>query len=646
MFTDIEGSTKLWESAPDRMREALAVHDEVVAEGTERHSGFVFKRAGDSFCAAFKEPRHALQAALDIQRRLASTNWPTAEPIRARIGIHTGTAQIRDEDYFGPTLNRVSRLMAAGHGGQILLSGATHRILIEDLPAEVELVSLGSHRLKDLDRPEDIYQVNVEGLVSDHPPLRTASQSGGGPIERAEQAYHSKQWKKVAEILGEVEAVSELDGPQHELFGYALWWLGEHDQIIRRFELAYNAFVAEGKPERAAKAAVELAELHAHNLSPDLAAGWVRRASRLLESDDDSSAKGYLLRWESVQAFDRGDLEAALTLADRVGQIGRANSDGNLEVLSLVDRGRILVATGRLEEGMSLMDEAMTAAVAGDVTPAIVGRSYCNMLAVCDQTGDIRRAAEWSQAAEQWCEESEASPYPGICRIYKAEVMWLNGDWVGAETEVLRASGELGLYTDISGEAWYQYGVMRLRAHDLDGAEQAFQEALTRGREPVPGYAYVLKERGDLDSAIDLLNRSLDGGLSKLDRARFLPALIELSVEKGDLDTASQAVEELTEIAELARSDYFHAQAAHGRGAIELAREPGAAIDHLREAARSFSRLRLPFESARARSDLAKAYIADGAEAFAKLELDAARSEFRRLGAEAEVKTVELLLGV
>jgi tetratricopeptide (TPR) repeat protein len=536
--------------------------------------------------------------------------------------------------------------MSVGHGGQILLSSSTQRLLIDELPDGVGLLSLGVHALKDLDRSEEIFQVVAGDLATEFPPLHTEPNSEAGPGGQAAHAFDEKDWERVVDLLTQLEADSKLTGRQHEMMGFALWWLGRHDRIVSRFEHAYHTFMAEGDSEGAASAALELAELHAHSLAADVATGWVRRAERLLEGDEESSARGYLLRWQAVAAFEKDkDLDLAISLSEKVAEIGRANMDGNLEVLALQDQGRFLVAAGRLDEGMPLMDEAMIAAVAGDVTPINVGRSYCNMLAVCDQTGDIRRAAEWTKTAEEWCQESESSPYPGVCRIFKAEMMWLNGDWVGAESEVMRASGELGLYTDISGEAWYQYGVMRVRAGDYEGAEEAFQEALTRGREPAPGYAYVLRHQGLADSAVDMLQRSLaDPSVSKLDRARFLPALAEFSLDQGDTETSRRATEELEEIGQLARSDYFLAQAAHRRGLIELMEEPSTAINSLRMAVKAFSKLRLPYESAKARSDLAKAYIADGAQALATLELKSAKAEFERLGSTTDAELAEALL--
>ena len=378
-----------------------------------------------------------------------------------------------------------------------------------------------------------------------------------------------------------------------------------------------------------------------------MSAAWQRRAERLLDDDEDSVAKGYLLRWQAVRAFDSaGDIEKALELSRRVEEIARIQSDGSLEALALQDQGRILIAAGKMDEGMALMDEAMVAAVAGDVNPIVVGRSYCNMLAVCDETGDVRRAGEWSEAAERWCAEADSSPYPGACRIYKAEIMWQKGDWVGAESEVMTASVELGWMADFVGEAWYQYGAIRLRVGDYEGAEQAFQEALTRGREPVPGYALLLAHNGEIEPAIDLLEQALDEtSLHRMKRARFLPALIELSLELGKLEKADASIAELSEIAVIARSDMFSAQASRGRGNLAFAKgDFRTATGHLKDALKVFTRLGLPFESALVHADLALAHRANGASPLATMELKIAKSEFEKLGAipDAEDASREL----
>lgn len=172
LFTDIEASTQLWENFPEQMASNLARHDSMLRAAINRHSGHVFKTIGDSFCVAFPLARNAIEAALDVQRILSQNEWADAI-IRVRIGIHSGPVQKRDNDYFGPTLNRVARLMTAGHGGQILLSEATASLVREDLPPEANLISLGERRLKDLIRPEKIYQLAGPGLATTFPPIRT-----------------------------------------------------------------------------------------------------------------------------------------------------------------------------------------------------------------------------------------------------------------------------------------------------------------------------------------------------------------------------------------------------------------------------------------------------------------------------------------
>ena len=645
LFTDIESSTQHWERTPQAMRTALGAHNQIVGEVLVAHHGVVFKTVGDAFCAAFADPVLALEAAIDIQHRVNGETWLTEREIRVRIGIHTGTARSEDGDYFGPTLNRVARLTAAGHGGQILVSSATQRLSVDNLPEGVDLRSLGVHHLKDLDRPEEIFQVVVGGRADEFGPLRTVEPESSQMAAKARAAFQAKRWEETRDLLTLIEHKQPLTGAQHDMLANALWWLGRHDEMTVRFESAFNTFQSEGNPQSAAMAALVLSEAHGHALAPDVSRAWERRAERLLEDDGDSDsvARGHLLRWQTVRAIEKNhDFERALDLSRRVMEIARAHGDGNLEALALQDQGRILVATGEMEEGMALMDEAMLAAMAGDVTPMVVGRSFCNMLAVCDQTGDIRRAGQWSEAADRWCSENEHGPYPGVCRIFKAELLWHKGEWVRAESEVMRASTELGMLTDVIGEAWYQYGEMRLRVGDETKAEEAFQNALARGREPVPGYALLLARRGDAASGIDLLERTLrSSGLTPWARARMLPALIQLTLEAGEMAKAETAVAELDEIGRVARSDLFTAQARAGAGRIATARgDSSRAIDDLKDALKTFTNLGLPFESALVRTDLATAYRADGAASLADMELRTALAEFERLGAVVQADMI------
>ena len=145
LFTDIEGSTKMWEQNAQAMQRALARHDEILRNAIEERGGYVFKTVGDAFCAAFPTAPNALEAALSVQRTLFATEWNESEPLRVRMALHTGAAEERDGDYFGPPLNRVARLLSAAYGGQVLLSLATQELVRDQVPADVELWDLGEH---------------------------------------------------------------------------------------------------------------------------------------------------------------------------------------------------------------------------------------------------------------------------------------------------------------------------------------------------------------------------------------------------------------------------------------------------------------------------------------------------------------------
>src|SRR5262245_22338908 len=176
LFTDIEGSTRLWEAHPEAMREALLQHDDLLRACIESHGGYVFKTVGDAFCAVFANPRGAVETVLASQQWLPALSLTTPDgqqPLKVRMALHTGVVEERDGDYFGQPLNRVARLLAIGHGGQVLLSAATQELVRDNLPPDVSLTDLGEHRLKDLGRPETVFQLGHPELAADFPPLRS-----------------------------------------------------------------------------------------------------------------------------------------------------------------------------------------------------------------------------------------------------------------------------------------------------------------------------------------------------------------------------------------------------------------------------------------------------------------------------------------
>ena len=175
LFTDIEGSTRLWEAQPAAMQAALARHDALMRQCVAARGGHVFKTVGDAFCVAFPTAPHALMAALSAQQTLHAEPWPEALPIRVRMALHTGEAELRDGDYFGTPVNYVARLLALAHGGQVLLSEVTHGLCRDRVPVGATLKALGEHTLKDIARMEAVFQLCHPGLPSSFPPLRTTA---------------------------------------------------------------------------------------------------------------------------------------------------------------------------------------------------------------------------------------------------------------------------------------------------------------------------------------------------------------------------------------------------------------------------------------------------------------------------------------
>lgn len=175
LFTDIEGSTRRWQTHRDEMGETVACHNALLRREFEVRQGYVFKTVGDAFCATFATAPLALAAAIAIQHGLASTDWDDTGPIRVRMAIHVGAAEEREGDYFGPAVNRVARLLSAGYGGQLLLSLPAVGFVRDSLPDEVGLRDMGEHRLKDLARPERIFQIVSPDLPADFPPLKTVN---------------------------------------------------------------------------------------------------------------------------------------------------------------------------------------------------------------------------------------------------------------------------------------------------------------------------------------------------------------------------------------------------------------------------------------------------------------------------------------
>lgn len=215
LFTDIEGSTRLWQKYPEGMKMAIAIHDQIIRQAIQVNQGHLFKTVGDAFFAAFAIAPQAIQTAVAVQRALLAEKWQQEIPLRVRIALDTGVADYRDNDYFGLPLSRAARLIAAGHGGQVLVSATTQQLVGDNLPPHTTLRDLGVRRLRDLFHPEHIYQLVTPDLPTNFPPLKTLDQRPTNlPAPTTSFIGREKELMEVCDLLRRPETrLLILSGP-------------------------------------------------------------------------------------------------------------------------------------------------------------------------------------------------------------------------------------------------------------------------------------------------------------------------------------------------------------------------------------------------------------------------------------------------
>ena len=486
--------------------------------------------------------------------------------------------------------------------------------------------------------------------ASDRPFVRTRRNvltELASDIDQAREALDRGSWVEAYERLRSIDP-TELTARDLEGLADAAWWVSRWEESIAARQKAYAAYAAGSDERAAARMAGRLCVEHFGRREPAVAGGWFMRAQRHLREQPECVEHGFLAMVEANMARFTGDPERAFGLARKATEIGQRFRDRDLIALGIHLEGLTHIASGRVPEGVALLDEAMTSVLAGEVSPLFTGVVYCDVIEACLQLGDVGRAGEWSDAARAWCETVPAeSHFPGLCRINRAELAILRGAWREAEEEASRATDELmRLDPTASGAAWYVAGEARRRAGNLTTAEQAFSRAQEIGFEPQPGSALLRLAQGKAEMAGSALRVAIaaEGG-NPLRRAKLLAAQVEVALAAGELDEASHAVEELEAISRAFPTAMLAATVETVRGSLLLARsDPESALERLRRASAAWLELRLPYEAAHARVLCAQAARAVGDEDAARAELRAALGAFERLGAVRDMAMVAALL--
>jgi DNA-binding CsgD family transcriptional regulator len=461
------------------------------------------------------------------------------------------------------------------------------------------------------------------------------------------RAFDRQAWGEAFAQLRALDGEHTLSPEDLERLAVAAYLSGHYEDSVEAWTRAHREFMRAGDVARAARCAFWLAFGLVNNGDLARGGGWVDRAQRLVdESGLDCVELGYLRYLVALRAVFQGDAATAhAAFIDAVG-VGDRFSDPELVTLARVGVGRCLIYGGQIAEGVRLLDEAMVAVTAREVSPIAVGDLYCTVIEACQELFDLRRVQEWTAALNHWCEsQPDLVLYRGQCLVHRAEIMLLHGDWVDAMGEAIRACSRLSGQAAI-GAAHYQRAELHRLQGEFEAAEGAYRQANEHGCQPQPGLALLRLVQGQAALADAAIRRVLGESGDAIARARVLGPYIEIVLESGDVSAARAAAEELMTIAAEIGAPFLRVLAEQFTGAVRLAEgDARSALGGLRAAWTGWRELDAPYEAARVRVLIARACRSLGDDDSAEMELDAARSAFEHLNAVPDVVRVGQMYG-
>jgi DNA-binding NarL/FixJ family response regulator len=455
-----------------------------------------------------------------------------------------------------------------------------------------------------------------------------------GELERGRESYHGEAWAAAYDALSAADRAAPLEAADLELLANAAYMIGRDADYLTTHERAYRAYLDARETVAAARCAFWIGFCLARTRGEaGRASGWLGRARRLLdELGRDCVEHGYLLLMET------GGEDEAAAIAQRFG-------DADLFALAARDQGHALITNGEFEQGLRLLDEAMVAVTAGELSPIVAGIVYCGVILACHDAHEVSRAREWTVALTRWCErQPDLVAFTGRCLVDRAGVMQMRGAWAEALAEARRAGERCVRAENAPGarDAFYRQGEIHRLRGELAAAEEAYREASRHGWEPQPGLALLRLAQGRAGAAAAAIRRVTTETAEPAQRARLLPACVEIMLAVGEPRAARAACQELESIAARRDGGALPALAAHTRGLVDLeAGDPRSALTSLRRAGQQWAELEAPYEAARVRELVGLACRALGDEDSAALELEAARAAYERLGAAPDVMRVD-----
>jgi DNA-binding CsgD family transcriptional regulator len=465
-------------------------------------------------------------------------------------------------------------------------------------------------------------------------------------LRQGRDAFRRKAWADAYDLLTRAISGDSAEPDDLERLAVAGYLSARDAGSSDAWARAHTILLSRGEIERATRCAFWLGFALLSRGESARGGGWLGRAQRLL-GDRDCVERGYLLLPAALASLAKGDPSDAHAKFDRAVGAGRRFGDMDLVALGCLGRGQALIRGGQIDDGVALLDEAMAAAEAGELQPIVIGTVYCAVIETCHEIFDLRRAAEWTEALTQWCRsQPQLVLFRGQCLARRAEILQLRGSWSEALEEARGACERLSEPPGepAAGLAFYRLGELHRLRGEYTEAERAYVNAARWGRKPQPGLALLQLGQEQVESAAASISRVVDESQGRAQRSRMLPAHVEIMLAKEDIPSARRSAEELLEIASTMDTPFVRAVGERALGAVDLAvGDASLALRHLREAAATWDELRLPYEAARTRLLIAAACKKTGDQATARLELNAAESTFRELGARPDLDRAEAL---
>jgi DNA-binding CsgD family transcriptional regulator/tetratricopeptide (TPR) repeat protein len=455
-------------------------------------------------------------------------------------------------------------------------------------------------------------------------------------LARARKSFEQHIWTESYRLFEAADRETPLAPEDLERLATATYLMGREDESEAVWERAHRAFLERGDREGAARSAWWLGVALQLRGAIAPASGWFARAQHILdEGQVECVVRGFLLIPSAIQRVVQGDAAAGDALFSQAADIARRYGNHDLACKAAQGRGRALIRLGHVSEGVALLDEAMVAVMAGDVSPILAGDAYCTVLEGCQEIFDLRRAYEWTTALARWCAtQPDLVRYRGECLLYRAEVFQLRGRWDEAARDAQDAC-DLLMSRPAAGAAFYRLGEIHRLRGEFDKAEAAYVQANERGRRPQPGLSLLRLAQGNVDPAAASIRSVLLDTRTQAARARMLAAAVEILLAAADLDHARAAATELSTIASAIGAALLNAVSAQATAAVLLAEgDIAGAATLLCQASETWRDLGMPYEEAHTRLLMAVVCERRGDQEGRRLELEAARRLFEQLNAE------------